>query len=124
MKIKTELEKLKTNDIYSLLMFVLFKVKDIPEYSTLSELCYILDKDDFLKLCEYFGGMTIKIPKIEDVEYLIYSLLMYQQIDIDGENYDSVIESMSNKSIDTKKIKNNYTVLKEVLKEYTFVSRK
>ena len=124
MKIKTELEKLKTNDIYSLLMFVLFKVKDIPEYSTLSELCYILDKDDFLKLCEYFGGMTIKIPKIEDVEYLIYSLLMYQQIDIDGENYDSVMESMSNKSIDTKKIKNNYTVLKEVLKEYTFVSRK
>ena len=44
MKIKTELEKLKSVDIYSLLMFVLFKVKDVKEYSTMSELCYLLDK--------------------------------------------------------------------------------
>lgn len=124
MKIKTELEKLKSVDIYSLLMFVLFKVKDVKEYSTMSELCYLLDKNDFLKLCEYFGGLTITIPTIDEVEDLIMSLLLYQQVDIDGLDYDTVLEDMCKKSTNMKKIKANYAELKEVLKDYEFVSRK
>jgi acid stress-induced BolA-like protein IbaG/YrbA len=124
MKIKTELEKLKSVDIYSLLMFVLFKVKDVKEYSTMSELCYLLDKNNFLKLCEYFGGLTITIPTIEEVEDLIMSLLLYQQVDIDGQDYDTVLEDMCKKSTNMKKIKANYAELKEVLKNYEFVNRK
>jgi acid stress-induced BolA-like protein IbaG/YrbA len=124
MKIKTELEKLKSVDIYSLLMFVLFKVKDVKEYSTMSELCYLLDKNNFLKLCEYFGGLTITIPTIDEVEELIMSLLLYQQVDIDGQDYDTVLEDMCKKSTNMKKIKANYAELKEVLKNYEFVNRK
>ena len=124
MKIKTELEKLKSVDIYSLLMFVLFKVKDVKEYSTMSELCYLLDKNNFLKLCEYFGGLTITIPTIDEVEDLIMSLLLYQQVDIDGLDYDTVLEDMCKKSTNMKKIKANYAELKEVLKNYEFVNRK
>ena len=124
MKIKTELEKLKSVDIYSLLMFVLFKVKDVREYSTMSELCYLLDKSDFLKLCEYFGGLTITIPTIEEVENLIMSLLLYQQVDIDGQNYDQAVSDICKKTSNIKKIKANYTELKEVLKDYEFINRK
>ena len=124
MKIKTELEKLKSVDIYSLLMFVLFKVKDVKEYSTMSELCYLLDKNDFLKLCEYFGGLTITIPTISEVEDLIMSLLLYQQVDIDGVDYEEALESICNKTTNIKKIKSNYTELKEVLRDYEFINRK
>ena len=52
------------------------KIKDLPEYSTLSELAYILDKKSLLKLCEYFGGITMTIPTIEDLENLTKSLLL------------------------------------------------
>ena len=124
MKIKTELEKLKSIDIYSLLMFVLFKVKDVREYSTMSELCYLLDKNDFLKLCEYFGGLTITIPTIEEVESLIMSLLLYQQVDIDGQDYDQAVSDICKKTSNIKKIKTNYAELKEVLKDYEFINRK
>ena len=78
MRIKEEVNKLKSQDIYSLMLFALFKLKDVPEYSSLSELVYILDKDSLLKLCEYFGGMTIKIPTIKELESMVYLLLLYQ----------------------------------------------
>lgn len=123
MKIKTELEKLKSVDIYSLLMFALFKIKDTKEYSTLSELCYLLDKKDFLKLCEYFGGLTITIPTIEEVEDLVMSLLLYQQVDIDGVDYEQAMENILKKTSNEKKIKATYVELKEVLKNYEFTSR-
>ena len=77
MKIKEAVATLKETDIYSLMLFAMFKLRDIPEYSSLSELVYILDKDSLLKLCEYFGGTTIKIPTIEELETLLYALTIY-----------------------------------------------
>ena len=71
MKVKEELSNLKETDIYSLMMFVLYKMIDIPEYSSISELAFILDKDNLLKLCEYYGGTTIKIPTIQDLESIV-----------------------------------------------------
>ena len=77
MKIKTEIAKLKEMDVYSLMLFALYKIKDIPEFSTLSEMAYVLDKDNLLKLCEYFGGLTIKIPTVEELQSIIYALVLY-----------------------------------------------
>ena len=51
MTIKEELNNLKTTDLFSLLLFVLYKIRDIEEYSTISELAYILDKESLLQLC-------------------------------------------------------------------------
>ena len=84
MKIKTEIARLKEMDVYSLMLFALYKIKDIPEFSTLSEMAYVLDKDNLLKLCEYFGGLTIKIPTVDELQSIIYALVLYQYVDIDG----------------------------------------
>ena len=54
--IKNNLNKLTESDIWSFILFALFKMREIPEYTSLSELVYILDKTTLLKLCEYFGG--------------------------------------------------------------------
>ena len=77
MKTTQELNNLKSQDIYSLILFALYKLREIPEYSTLSELAYIVDKENLLKLCEYFGGTTIHIPTIDELESILYSLLLY-----------------------------------------------
>ena len=119
MRIKEELVKLKEMDIYSLILFSLFKLRDIPEYSTLSELAYILDKDNLLKLCEYFGGITIKIPTIDELESLVYSLVLYQYVDIDKMDYKDAINIIGHKSSDLRKVKSDYIKLKEILSKYT-----
>ena len=71
---KDSLKQLNSSDTYSLILFCLYKIKNNEKYSTLSELAYVLDKDNLLKLCEYFGGLTIKIPTIDEIESLVQAL--------------------------------------------------
>ena len=123
MKIKEELNKLKSVDIYSLMLFALFKIRDVPEYATLSELSYILDKKNLLNLCEYFGGLTIKIPTISELESMIYILVLYQLVDIDGMDYDEAIKQIGYQSSDLRQVKSEYVKMKELLDEYDFVQK-
>ena len=116
MNIKDELNNLTTSDIYSLMLFVLYKTTEIPEYSTLSQLAYLLDKDSLLKLCEFYGGLTITIPKISDLEQLLNSLLMYQLIDIEGKPLEEVQQKYDKHTIKL------YVKVKQVLKDYNFNS--
>ena len=43
MRIKENLITLSDMDTWSLVLFVLYKIKVIPEYSTISEMAYVLD---------------------------------------------------------------------------------
>ena len=49
MAIKKDLSILKNADLYSLSMFMLYQLTDIPEYTVVSELPYILDRENTLK---------------------------------------------------------------------------
>lgn len=121
--IKKEIKNLKEADIYSLILFSLFRLRDIPEYSTLSEMAYILDKDNLLKLCEYFGGLTIKIPTIDELESIVYSLVLYQYVNIDKMDYERAVNLIGHKSSDLRKVKSDYSKLCNILKDYEFKSR-
>ena len=116
MNINKELDKLTTSDIYSMMLFALYKVTDIPEYSSLSQLSYILDKDSLLKLCEFYGGLTIKIPTIEQLQTLLDGLLIFQLIDLENGDSDKVLEKFEKASI------NAYFDIKDILKNYNFNS--
>ena len=118
MTIKEELQKLHEPDIWSLLLFVLFKIKDVPEYSGISELAYILDRKNLLKLCEYFGGITLRIPRIEELEILVYGLLLYQYIDIEGITEEDALVLISREGLSLKEVKTSYRKIKETLKNY------
>ena len=123
MRIKDELLKLKQTDIYSLMLFALFKIKDIPEYSSLSELVYILDKESLLKLCEYFGGTTIKIPTIDELETVLYALILYQYVNIEKIEFNQALEMTTEKTSEIRKVRDTYNELLVLLDKYTFNSR-
>lgn len=123
MRIKENLLTLKDMDMWSLIFFALYKLKDIPEYSTISEMAYVLDKDNLLKLCEYFGGLTIKIPTIDELELLVHSLVLYQYVNIDGMDYEKAIEIVGKDSIDLRAVKSGYIKICEILSKYKFSPR-
>ena len=123
MPIKNELQKLKQIDIWSLMLFVLYNFQKLPEYSALSELAFILDEKSLLKLCEYFGGQTITIPTIDQLEETIYGMLLYQYIDVEKiPEKDAVLLLRADKSKE-KAIKNCYRSLKVILSNYDVSSR-
>lgn len=123
MGLKKNLDILKESDIYSLLMFALYRINNIPEYSTLSELCYILDKKNLLQLCEYFGGLTIRIPTISELESVVYALLMYESINIDKKDYMQTIDELQLDSNKMKQVKSIYSKLCDILDTYEFTTR-
>lgn len=120
-KIKEELLTLKETDAWSIILFSLYKLYNIPEYSSLSELAYLLDRDGLLKLCEYFGGQTIKIPTIEELEILVKALLLYQYTEVNGMAYEDAIKLVSTGK--TKALRAAYSHICEIMSNYTFSSR-
>lgn len=123
MSIKNNLDILKTQDIYSLILFILYKLMGTPEYSSLSELAYVLDKDNLLNLCEYFGGQTITIPTIDELKSLAYALSLYQQVKMDKVEYNIAIKSLNVEAKNIKNVKTIYNKMCEILNNYNFNPR-
>lgn len=119
--IRNNIENLKQTDFYSLLLFSLFKMTEVPEYSSLSQLAYVLDKDNLLNLCEYFGGQTITIPTTKELESLVYSLLLYQYVKIDKMDYEEAVELIGHESCELRQVKKRYHALCKVMDKYTFI---
>ena len=121
--LKSNIDNFKQQDFYSLLLFSLYKMTNVPEYSSLSEMAYVLDKENFLNLCEYFGGQTIKIPTIKEVESLVYSLLLYQYVKIDKMDYDEALALIGHESCELRQVKSQYQALCKILDSYEFKVR-
>lgn len=115
--------KLKDTDLYSLSMFTLYKLRDVPEYSSLSELAYILDKQNLLKLCEYFGGTTIKIPTIRELHLIMQVLLLYQYVNIEHIPYSKSVDLIGFESKNLREIKTIYTKLCKILEDFNIKAR-
>ncbi len=118
-KIVESLNALNKTDVYSLLLFTLYKMNDLPEYSTLSELCYILDGDNLSKFLSYFGGMTIKVPTLRDMRLLLQGLLLYQYVNIEEGDYNEALKALVDE-FSEEEIKTTYDKIVEVTKNYDF----
>lgn len=114
-------DNLTERDIYSFLMFVLFKMQEDKNYSTLSELAYILDSHTLLMLCEYFGGLTITIPTIDELQNLIMALLVYKRVDVDGVKMEKVLtDELDTNTATQSRILRVYENIRELIKGYDF----
>ncbi len=106
--IKKNLNSLHLSDIYSLMLFILFKVQEVPEYAVLSELCYLLDGANMTRLLTYFAGKTVTFPSAKEMSILTNALLMYQYINIDGDTFTAAQNKLKDL---TKKEKDSVTEL-------------
>lgn len=122
-RIKDSLDALKEKDVYSLALFCLYKIIGAPEYSSIGELAYVLDKKNLLNLCEYFGGQTITIPTIGELENLLHALLLYQYVKIENIPYEKAVDMIKYHSKDMRAVKNNYHKLSTILDDYSFQVR-
>lgn len=117
--IKKNLNALHLSDIYSLMLFILFKVQDIPEYAVTSELCYLLDGANMTRLLTYFAGRTVTFPTESEMAVVTNALLMYQYINIDGDTFTDAqnkLEKLTKKEKD--RVTELYVQLLPIMKQY------
>lgn len=118
--IYSEINKFKTKDIYNLMLYILYKVSDDPQYSTLSQLSYILNKEDLLKLCSCYGGLTIKIPSIDELELMLNALFVFYEVDIQKQDMTKTLNNFQTTISERYKIKKAYSAIKNTLKDIDF----
>ena len=117
--IKENLNTLELSDVYSLMLFVLYKVQDIPEYAVLSELCYLMDSRSLTRLFTYFAGKTITIPTESEFKILANALLMYQKVNIDRKSYSDDIAELKDLTPKEKtSITNLYLQIIDIMNNY------
>lgn len=120
-KIKDSLNSLKTSDIYSLILFILYKLKDIPEYAVLSELCYLLDGGSIIRILTYFAGRTITIPSEAEFVEMSNALLLYQYINIEGMTLSEAQNKLVNTTAKQKtRATDLYLKLIPIINQYNF----
>lgn len=93
--LKKDLNNLHLSDIYSLILFIMYKIQDIPEYAILSELSYLLDGANLTRLLTYFAGRTITIPTEEEFTNMSNALLLYQYVNIEGKSLTEALTSIN-----------------------------
>jgi hypothetical protein len=118
--VKKDINNLHLSDIYSLMLFVLFKVQEIPEYAVTSELCYLLDGANMTRLLTYFAGRTVKFPTEADLAIMTNALLLYQYINIDGDTFVSAQNKLGDKLTkkEMDKVTELYVQLLPIMKQY------
>ena len=114
------LEELDKQDIYSLILFTLYRLKDVSEYSVLSELVYILDEKSFSRFLSYFEGQTIKIPKIQDLKNIINALLFYERKSNTDLTDDEILADLNVSEKEKDTLYETINLISEIIKEYDF----
>ena len=117
--IKANLNTLHLSDIYSLMLFIIYKLQDIPEYAVLSELCYLLDGNNMTRLLTYFAGRTIKIPTEDEFATMANALLLYQYVNIEGNTLveaQSKLEDLTPKQLE--KVTDLYLQILPIMRQY------
>lgn len=115
---KWQLQNLTKSDTYSLILFCLYQLKKDQKVSGLSELIYLLDEQSLLSLCKYYGGLTITIPTLDELQTLIYALVLYESINIDNKTYDQAIKELNCEDTIKEEVINQYASICEILKNY------
>lgn len=117
---REKIEQLKEPDIYSMLLFALFKLKNDPKYSTLSELAYLVDYNSLLNIFEYFGGLTIKVPTISEFKLVLNALILFEKVNIGNVDYNTALREFDKTKNELQEIEKTYTTLCKVIKDYDF----
>lgn len=111
------------SDTNALMCNFLYDLKDIPEYATISELCYLLDGDSFKNLIRYFHGKTFRVPEVSEIAEAIQVLKLYNYYEVEGRPWKDAVLLSGFASSSGKLAKNKLDRLKETMKKYNIGNR-
>lgn len=113
--IAKELNALSEKDIYSLTLFALYKLKDDPKYSTLSELVYVLDKQSLFNFLSVFEGLTIKVPKMSELQDIVHGLMLFALVNVQGMPFDKALLEILDQTMSKDELLASYETVCNVI---------
>ena len=114
------LDDLSKTDTYSIILFAIWLLHKEDEYSTLSELPYVLEGDNLIRFLKYYGGKTITIPTMDEFKKIINALTLYQEVNLENNDYDETLKAFKKEEVNVKELANDYAFICNLLKDYDF----
>ena len=114
------LNGLHYEDIYTIILFALSEMRNVPEYKTLSELAYLVDRKSLMNMLEYYGGMTVRIPTQKEFKLMVNGLLMYEYVNLEGLTVQQALAEMRGSSLPANELLACYAKITEVMGKYKF----
>ena len=105
------------------MLSLLYDLRKVKEYATISELCYTLDIDSFMKLIDTFGGQTVTVPTKQELAELIQVVRLFEYFEVEGRPWKESVQRAGLNSSEGKKAANKLSALKETMKKYKFGNR-
>lgn len=118
-----DLSFLNPQEAYSVAVALLYAIRSQPQYSTISELPYLLDYASFMKFIKYYEGQTIRIPSFEEINNVLKILLLYQYHDIEGIEWKDALLRAGFKEEESLSVKTKLQIFKKLLKAQDFGGR-
>ena len=115
--IKDSIEALTENDAINLVLYSIYLISKDPEYSTIGELIYTLDKDNFYKFISEFGGTTIKVPTLDELRSSLKALMIYQEVEL-GSTLSEAIKNHEVSANERKYILQMYEIISNLMENH------
>lgn len=115
-EIPINLDGLSREDVFAVATALLYSLKDHPQYSIVSELFYILDYDNFIRLIKYFGGCEIRIPSSEEINNTLKLLLLYQYREVEEFSWEDSLKKAGIPESDSRSARTKLNSLIRILK--------
>ena len=122
--IPINLESLKKEDLFAVATALLYTLKDSPKYSTMSELFYILDYENFIRLIKYFGGKEIRVPSSEEIGDMMKTLLLYQYREVEGYSWEEALIKSEVPESESKSARYKVNELSRIIKSQEIGGRR
>lgn len=111
-----DLDNINKEDALSLATSLLYSLKGFPQYATTSELAYILDYKNFLNLIRYYGGMTIRIPTVEELNSTLKVIVLYQSYEVEKLSWEEALKKAGIKQSESISAKMKLNNFKKILR--------
>lgn len=118
-QITKDLNRLREDDLITIILFCLYKMTGDPEYSTIAELAYTLDRNSMYNLCATFGGTTLKVPTLQEYKDLVNVMMVFDYVNSDGLTFEDACSEVGIDYLDDKVI-SAYQTMSEILSEYEY----
>ena len=117
-QITKDLNTLRDDDLITIILYCIYKFTDDPDYATISELVYALDKDSMYKLCATFGGVTLKIPTLAEYKKMIKVVLVFDYVNREGLTFTEACKKAEIDDADLDEVIKMYSLFSEVIESY------
>ena len=119
MSLYKNLNDLSDSDTLTIIMFILGQLQTDNQFGVMSKLAYILNKEQFLSICEVFGGTTIQIPTLQQFRTVLYGIQLYVRVNINKEELEQAIADIG-QLVDRQEVMKTYKSICEIMKEFSF----